>query len=175
MHVRAERPDDRKSIYDINAAAFGREDEAKLVDALREHALPFLSMVAENDGVILGHIVFTPVLVTEHTDLKMMGLGPVAVTPKRQRSGIGSLLVRTGLEACKSLGFGAVVVLGHPEYYPRFGFIPASRFGLDSEFDAPDEAFMALELDSGYLEDRSGTVIYHGAFRNENRNRNSEA
>lgn len=165
MQVRAEQQHDQASVYSVNVAAFEREGEAKLVDVLREKAHPNISLVAEEDGAILGHIMFTPVTVTGHPDAKIMGLGPVAVIPERQRSGIGTELVRVGLERCKELGFGAAIVLGHPTYYPRFGFVPASRFGLKCEFDVSDEVFMAIELSPGYLENISGTVKYHEAFR----------
>jgi putative acetyltransferase len=92
------------------------------------------------------------------------GLGPMAVRPAWQRQGIGSQLVREGLEECWRSGYEAVVVLGHPEYYPRFGFVPASRFGLRCEFEAPDEAFMALELRSGVLSAGGGVVRYASEF-----------
>ena len=93
-----------------------------------------------------------------------MGLAPMAVMPVRQRQGIGSTLIRDGLHACKRIGATAVVVLGHATYYPRFGFAPASRFGLKCQYDVPDEAFMAVEIESGALQDRGGTVTYHPAF-----------
>ena len=93
-----------------------------------------------------------------------MGLAPMAVLPGRQRQGIGSELVRAGLDECRRLGFGAIVVLGHAEYYPRFGFVPASKFGLKSEYDVPDDVFMALELIPGALRGRAGTIRYHPTF-----------
>lgn len=166
MLIRAEEERDRASINTVNTLAFDRSAEASLVDALREQAEPVVSLVVEEDGAVVGHIMFSPVLLTGHPNLRIMGLGPVAVTPKRQRSGIGSLLVRTGLEKCKALGFGAVVVLGHPDYYPRFGFVPASRSGIVCEYKVPEEAFMIVELQAGYLGSASGTVTYHSAFRN---------
>ncbi len=101
---------------------------------------------------------------SDHPDLEAMGLGPMAVMPDHQRQGIGSALVRAGIEHCKQLGCDAVVVLGHPEYYPRFGFTPASRFGIKSEYDVPEDVFMALELRPGTLKGRSGTMAYHPAF-----------
>lgn len=88
----------------------------------------------------------------------------MAVEPAHQLKGVGSALVRAGLERCKELGDGAVVVLGHPEYYPRFGFTPAARFGIRCEYDAPQEVFMATELTSGYLKNAQGTIRYHAAF-----------
>ncbi len=95
-----------------------------------------------------------------------MGLAPMAVAPEHQRKGIGSALVRAGLEQCKQLGFAAVVVLGHPEYYPRFGFSPSSRFGINSEYEVPEEVFMAMELQPGALSGKTGRVKYHAAFSN---------
>lgn len=94
-----------------------------------------------------------------------MGLAPMAVLPSHQRRGIGSALVRAGLQHCRQLGIGAVAVLGHPDYYPRFGFRPSTRFGISSEYDAPAEAFMVLELQEGYLAGRSGVIRFHPAFR----------
>jgi putative acetyltransferase len=88
----------------------------------------------------------------------------MSVTPERQREGIGSALVCAGLERCKEMGFVAAVVLGHPDYYPRFGFQPSSRFGIDSEYDVPEEVFMAMELQPGALDEKSGRVSYHSAF-----------
>ena len=93
-----------------------------------------------------------------------MGLAPMAVVPGKQRQGFGSALVRAGLEQVKELGFVAVVVLGHPGFYPRFGFVPSSRFGIDCEYDVPAEVFMALELQPESLGGRSGRVKYHAAF-----------
>jgi putative acetyltransferase len=95
----------------------------------------------------------------------MLGLAPVAVLPDYQRQGIGTLLIREGLKECVRSGFQAVVVLGHPDFYPRFGFIPASRKNLGCEYDVPDEVFMVLELESGALQDCGGTVKYRSEFR----------
>ena len=121
-------------------------------------------LIADDDDAIVGHILFSPVTLTAHPGLRIMGLAPMAVVPARQRQGIGSALIREGLEHCRRLGFGAVIVLGHAEYYPRFGFTPASRFGLGCEYDVPDEVFMALELYEGILQGKSGTIRYHPAF-----------
>ena len=101
---------------------------------------------------------------SNNSDLKVMGLTPMAVAPAHQRKGIGSALVRAGLEQCRKLDFDAVVVLGHPEYYPRFGFSPSSRFGVESEYDVPEEVFMALELRPNALSGRSAVARYHSAF-----------
>lgn len=148
----------------VNAAAFETSAESNLIDALREQAVPIVSLVADDNGVIVGHIMFSAVTLSGHPDLKVMGLGPMAVMPEHQRKGIGSALVRAGLEHCKRLGFVAVVVLGHAEYYPRFGFSPAARFGIRSEYDVPDDVFMAVELQPAALSGKTGTVKYHAAF-----------
>lgn len=148
----------------MNVSAFDTSAEADLVDALRESAQPLVSLVAERDGQIVGHIMFSPVTLAGHADAKLMGLAPMAVAPPHQRQGIGSLLVDAGLAQCGQLGFGAVVVLGHAAYYPRFGFVPASRFGLTCAYDVPDDVFMAVELQPDVLRDKTGTIRYHAAF-----------
>ena len=166
MLIRAERDTDHAAVHALNAAAFPTSAEADLVDALRREARPLVSLVAECDGTVVGHILFSPVSLENRPDLGIMGLAPMAVVPDHQRSGIGSALVRAGLAECRRLGFSAVVVLGHPEYYPRFGFSPSVRYGIRSEYDVPDEVFMALELVPGALREASGTVRYHPAFGN---------
>jgi putative acetyltransferase len=166
MEIRPEQAADIGAVRAVNRAAFETATEADLVDALREQAKPIVSLVADDDGSIVGHILFSPVTLSGHEELRIMGLAPMAVLPAVQRRGIGSALVRAGLESCRRLGCCALVVLGHPEYYPRFGFTPASRFGIGSEYEVPDEVFMALELEPGALHDRSGTIRYHPAFAN---------
>jgi putative acetyltransferase len=164
MNVRLELSSDRPAVRAVNQAAFDTRTEADLVDLLREQASPFISLVADDAGSIVGHVLFSPATLLGHPDVKMMGLAPMAVLPHHQRRGIGSGLVRAGLDACAALGSRAVIVLGHAEYYPRFGFRPASRFGLRCEYDVPDGVFMALELELGALAGRTGTVRYHRAF-----------
>jgi len=166
MRIRTEEEKDWPAVYAVNAAAFETLVEAKLVDALRQQARPIVSLVAENDEAVVGHIMFSPVSLTGHADAQLMGLGPMAVAPKHQRKGIGSALVPAGLEHCKQLGFGAVTVLGHPEFYPRFGFAPSSRFGIGCEYEVPEEVFMVMELQPEYLRGASGTIKYHAAFGN---------
>jgi putative acetyltransferase len=164
MRVRAEQEEDRAAVHAVNVSAFGTPLEANLVDALRDQAEPIVSLVAEDNGVIVGHILFSPVSLPGHPALKLAGLAPMAVAPEHQRKGIGSALVRAGLADCRRLGFGAVVVLGHPGYYPRFGFSPSARFGIACEYEVPEDAFMVVELESGFLRHASGTVRYHAAF-----------
>ncbi len=164
MIIRDEENMDLAAIHAVNAAAFPTPAEAILVDALRELAHPLVSLVAVDGETVVGHIMFTPVSLSGHSDLSIMGLAPMAVAPGKQRRGVGSALVRAGLERCRQLLVGGVVVLGHPEYYPRFGFLPATRFSLVSEYEVPEEAFLALELRAGYFEGVSGTIRYHAAF-----------
>lgn len=162
--IRAEEARDREAVHRVHAAAFPTPFEADLVDVLRERADPIVSLVAERDGAVVGHVLFTPVTLAGHPDLALMGLAPMAVRPEHQRSGVGSALVRAGLERCVRGGFDGAVVLGHAEYYPRFGFVPASRFGIDSAYDVPDDVFMARELRPGALQGRGGRIAYHAAF-----------
>jgi putative acetyltransferase len=162
--IRDEKQKDRVAVHAVNVSAFETPAETDLVDALRKQAHSVVSLVAVKGRIIVGHIMFSPVSLSGHPGLKIMGLAPMAVAPEHQHKGIGSALVRAGLERCKQLGFGAVVVLGHPGYYPRFDFAPSTRFGIKSEYEMPEEAFMVLELLPGYLRDASGTIKYHAAF-----------
>lgn len=166
MRIRPETPADVDAIRAVNRAAFGTLVEADLVDALRLEASPIISLVADDGGVVIGHVMFSPVSVDASASdaSTLMGLAPVAVLPERQRGGIGGALIREGLAACRLRGVAAVVLVGMPEYYPRFGFVPASRFGLTCEYDVPDDVFMALELEAGALAGRRGLVRYHPAF-----------
>jgi len=164
MHVRAERERDRDAVRAVNEAAFGRSAEARLVAVLRAQADPLVSLVAESEGAIVGHIMFSPVVLPEHPERRVMGLAPLAVAPGQQHRGIGSALVMAGLERCRGLGAGAVVVLGEPGYYRRFGFSPAGGFGIACEYDVPPEAFMAVEVEPGHLRGASGKARYHPAF-----------
>jgi putative acetyltransferase len=164
VRVRPEAHADIDAIRDVHRRAFGGALEAALVDALRQQAHPLVSLVAVVAGTVVGHVLFSPVTLSSEPELSLMGLAPMAVLPSHQRRGAGSALVRAGLEACHRLGRVGVVVLGHPAYYPRFGFEPASAFGLTSEYDVADEVFMAVELETGALRGKTGTVRYHPAF-----------
>lgn len=162
--VRTERSSDAKAVWTINERAFGRPDEAALVDALRETP-GAISLVAVIEDRVVGHILFTPVRIDGPSGpISAAGLAPMAVLPAHQRQGIGSALVRAGLDACRRHGYKAVVVLGHPTFYPRFGFTPAAAMGLTCEWPAPPEAFMALELDAGALAGATGVVRYRPEF-----------
>ena len=164
MTVRPETPADAAAVRRVTVAAFGQPDEADLVDRIRARAPGYLALVAEDGGEVVGHIAFSAVRVDGAPGLRAVGLAPMAVAPERQRGGVGSALVEAGLAACRAAGVEAVVVLGHPAYYPRFGFAPARAFGLRDEYGAPPEAFMALELVPGALAEAAGTVRYDPAL-----------
>lgn len=144
--------------------AFDTATEANLVNALRNTDIEIISLVAEVNGDIIGHILFSPVTLTKHINLKIAGLAPMAVLPAWQNKGIGTQLVNEGLKKCIDAGYEAVVVLGHPNYYPRFGFTPAVHFDIHTEYDVPTDVFMLLELKKGVLENISGTIKYHSIF-----------
>lgn len=164
MLVRPEKESDWDAVQAVNVSAFETQSEANLVDALRDQVQLVVSLVAEENGEVIGHIMFSPVSLLGHPELRIMGLAPMAVSPKHQRQGVGAALVLAGIDICKQLGFGAIVVLGYPEYYTRFGFLPSSRFGLGCEYQVPEEVFMAMELQPGYLRDAVGTIKYHATF-----------
>lgn len=168
--IRPERVEDYGVIAEVNRLAFGQENEARLVEAIR--AAPefdsALSLVAIRNDRIVGHILFSRIAIeSEWESHPALALAPMAVLPKYQRQGIGSDLVRTGLDTCRRLEHGVVVVLGHPEYYPRFGFERASTFDIEAPFEVPDEAFMAFALKAGKLEGTRGVIRYPLAFRTE--------
>jgi putative acetyltransferase len=137
--------------------------EARIVDALRGSP-DSISLVATVDQRVVGHILFTPVTVEPPARIRVAGLAPMAVRPEFQRAGIGSELVRAGLQECRRRGYAAVVVVGHPEYYPRLGFLPADTWGLKYVDPVPREVFMAVELDSGALTGCSGIVRFRPEF-----------
>ena len=167
MVIRTETKSDHRVVRKINKSAFGQDDEANLVDALRNDPafIHELSLVAEMDGVIVGHILFTRIrIVSDDKEYPSLALAPMSVLPAYQNQGIGSALVRAGLEKCRDMGFGSVIVLGHKDYYPRFGFKPASMWGITAPFDVADDVFMALELSENSLDGVSGTVQYAASF-----------
>ncbi len=163
--IRPETPENKAMIRHVNEEAFGDTGEAGLVEKLRSRQAIILSLVAIDGDRVIGHILFSPVTVeSESQSFSAVGLGPMAVLPLHQKKGVGSELVRAGLEECRRLGHEIVVVLGHPDYYPRFGFVPASTYGIRCEYDVPNEVFMVLELREGALSGRSGTVKYQPEF-----------
>jgi putative acetyltransferase len=163
VEVRGERPGDHAAIHEVNRLAFGGDDEARLVDALRAGGHVRLSLVAEDAGRVVGHVLFSDLPIeSRQGTVPALALAPLAVLPARQRQGVGSLLVREGLRACARQGHRIVVVLGHPGYYPRFGFSAALARPLKSPFSG--EAWMALELVPGALAGVAGEVRYPPPF-----------
>jgi putative acetyltransferase len=161
--LRAERTEDGEAVREVNRQAFGREDEARLVDAIRDGGYARVSLVAEESGRVVGHILFSDLpIVTQAGTLHALALAPLAVLPERQRQGIGSRLVRQGLRACAEAGHRVAIVLGHPAYYPGFGFSAQLVERLKAPFSGP--AFMALELVPGALENVTGEVCYPPPF-----------
>lgn len=154
-------------IYQVLTAAFGRTNEAELVNKIRNspNFIPELSIVAIQDRNLVGHILFSPITIeTNEQKSSALALAPLAVIPTHQNQGIGSQLVQTGLSMCCDLGHEIVIVLGHPQYYRRFGFQTASQFGISAPFSVPEEAFMVLELKPGALVNIKGTVSYPAYF-----------
>jgi putative acetyltransferase len=157
--IRPETATDHEAIRQVNLLAFGQEAEGELVDMLREQGYVRLSLVAERDSKIVGHILFSAIQIGAEDAL---ALAPMAVVPDHQRRGIGSALIQTGLEQCRQAGHRIVIVLGHPDYYPRFGFLPELAAPLKSKYAG--EAFMALELVPGALDGVTGEVKYPPPF-----------
>lgn len=169
IHIRPEQDKDYEKITKVNIEAFGQVNEAELVETLRmsEDFIPELSLVAIRDGEVVGHILFSPVEIeTPDGYVPVLTLAPMAVLPAFQNQVIGSKLVKRGLEECKRLGYKIVVVIGHPNYYPRFGFVSASEKGLKASLKDPKEAFMVIELELGALEGVRGIVRFPKAFSN---------
>ena len=157
---------DEEQIHVVNAHAFGQPAEANIVDALRKNCLEGVSLVALDGDKIVGHILFTPAVIeAEGKEIVGMGLAPMAVLPECQRQGIGSKLIRAGLDEMQKTKPPFVIVLGHPEYYPRFGFVRASRYGIFSQYpNVPDDAFMILVYDESALAGVSGVGKYRAEF-----------
>ncbi|HML05183.1 MAG TPA: N-acetyltransferase [Methanobacterium sp.] len=167
MIIRHEKKSDYSTIYEINKLAFNGENESKLIQTLRksENFNKNLSLVAVNGEKIVGHILFTPITIeTKEKSFLALALAPLAVHPEFQNQGIGSLLIKQGLNACKRLKYGIIIVIGHPKYYPRFGFIPAINKGLKVLFEVREEAFLVKENISGSLNGVEGTVKYPQPF-----------
>ncbi|WP_392531529.1 GNAT family N-acetyltransferase [Nostoc sp. C117] len=165
MNIRCETLTDYPAIAEVNTLAFGQENEAKLVEVIRpcDGYIPELSLVAEIEGVVVGHILFSYIDLVGEQTLQILGLAPLAVRPEFQRQGIGSALMKAGLEIADSKKETIVIVLGHPEFYTRFGFQPSVVYGIESPFPVPEEFFMVKPLQS-YQESYKGKVVYPPAF-----------
>ena len=166
IHIRKETVQDIAAIRRVNRLAFGRPQEARIVDRVRANCRAILSLVAQDGTRVLGHILFSPVVIRSGArTLRGMGLAPMAVLPDQQGRGIGSRLVIAGLGHLLRRRCPFVIVLGHPGYYPRFGFDRAGRIGIRSEWEVQDEAFMILPLDPSALRGISGLAQFRPEFK----------
>jgi putative acetyltransferase len=159
--IRGERTADVAAIREIHRRAFGQEQEGAIVDALRANGAAQLSLVAADGDRVVGHVIYSPAHIG---DVVGAALGPMAVLPECQRQGIGSQLVKAGTGQLREAGCPFIVVVGHPAFYPRFGFTPARRFGLSCEWPVPDEIFMALILDEARMRGVTGVAAYRPEF-----------
>lgn len=169
MIIRTETEKDFKEVYKLNYEAFGnREDEAKLVERIRrsEEFIPELSIVAEIENEIVGHLLLSKAVIENDEQLStVIVLAPVAVKSDRQKQGIGSRMIEEGISRCRVLGFNIILLIGHPSYYPRFGFQPARKYGLElKQFKVPDEVFMVFEVKAEALQKIKGELKYPKAF-----------
>lgn len=168
MIIRPEKKEDYKAIHKVNELAFGGGAEADLIGDLRktDSFIPELSLVAIKNDEVIGHILFSPIVIKSKKRVtSALALAPMAVHPESQNKGVGTKLAVKGLEDCRRLGHSIVVVIGHPGYYPRFGFLPARERGFEVPFPVPDEAFMVLELVPGALKAAQGKIIYPPPFQ----------
>ncbi|WP_435154324.1 GNAT family N-acetyltransferase [Haladaptatus sp. DFWS20] len=167
INVSVEDSTDTEAIRAVVTAAFGRSDEADLVDVLRESSAycSNISLVAHLDGDIVGYVMFAEVTLDKALEKEALVLAPLAVDPDYQRTGVGSRLVRVGLEIARGAGYELVFLHGDPDYYERFGFTSAIDAGFDNPFDMPDEGFQVCDLTGGTLGDVAGTLTYPEPFR----------
>jgi putative acetyltransferase len=165
INIRCEKLSDYTVIAEVNTLAFGQENEAKLVDKIRcsDRYIPELSLVAEVENVVVGHILFSYIDLVGEETLQVLGLAPLAVHPQFQRQGIGSTLIKVGLEIAEANKEAIVIVLGHPEFYTRFGFQPSVVYEIESPFPVPEDVFMVKLLQS-YQKTYKGKVIYPSTF-----------
>lgn len=167
--LRQEKETDFTEVFEVNKFAFEKENEAKLVDALRNNSkvfIPELSIVAVKNNKIVGHILFTKIKIKDKKENlnESLALAPIAIIPEFQKKGIGTKLIKKGLEVAKDLGFKSVIVLGHEHYYPKFGFEPAEKWDIKPSFKVNPNVFMCIELVKDGLKNISGTVIYPKEF-----------
>ncbi len=165
VEIREEQRGDIEAIYEVNSAAFPTEAEADLVNALRAAGALLLSLVAVDNGKVVGHIAFSPVEIrSDRGVVETVGLAPLAVLPEYQRKGFGSRLIVRGLQELEAADYKTIFVLGEPHYYQRFGFVPAAKYRIRWEHEAPREAFMVKELLSGALNGVTGVVRFRPEF-----------
>jgi putative acetyltransferase len=161
IEIRPEEAGDIAAIREVNRRAFGQDQEARIVDALRSNGAAQLSLVAIKQDRVIGHIMYSPLRIG---GLCGAALGPMAVAPEEQRQGIGTKLVKAGNDLLARSGCPCIVVVGHPDFYPRFGFTPARAHGIVCEWEVPDDAFMLLVLDEATMAGVSGVAVYRPEF-----------
>ena len=161
IEIREERVEDIAAIRDVNNRAFDQDHEGRIVDALRSNGAALLSLVATVDGQVVGHIIYSPITVGEVTGA---ALGPMAVAPEYQGQGIGSKLAQAGNLKLRDAGWPFIIVIGHANYYPRFGFKPARPYGITCEWEVPEDVFMVLVLDQEKMSGVSGLAKYRREF-----------
>jgi putative acetyltransferase len=166
IEIREEKAEDYDAVREINDIAFGKVEEGRIVDKIREACEEIISLVAVEGEKVVGHIFFSPTEITHNgKTIKGMGLAPMAVHTEYQNKGIGSLLVNEGIIRVKETSYPFIIVLGHDKYYPRFGFETASMYGIKPQWDGvPDEAFMIMILDKEYMAGVSGVAKYRKEF-----------
>lgn len=166
MNIRPEKRSDYQAIAEVNRLAFERENEAQLVEKIRrsERYIPQLSLVAELDRTVIGHIMFSCVDLVDEETKQVLLLAPLAVKPKFQNRGIGSKLVRVGLESAEAIKEPLILVLGHSNFYSRFGFMPSKHYQIEPPFPVPEEVFMIKPL-KNYRQYYRGKVILPLAFK----------
>ncbi len=167
--IREEKEKDYKAIYEVTRIAFGQENESRLIDRIRisGNFVPQLSLVAEIDNKVVGHILLSRIRIISSNIFETLALSPMSVIPELQNLGIGSELVKKALKKAKELGFDSIIVIGHKDFYPRFGFKRASRWKIKCSFNVSDESFMAIELTDNALKSKAGTVQYPDEFIDE--------
>jgi putative acetyltransferase len=162
IEIREERPDDIAAVRDVNRRAFGQDQESNIVDALRANGAALLSLVATVNDRVVGYIMYSPAIIDD--SIRGAALGPMAVLPECHRQGIGSKLIEAGNRKLKNAGCPFIIVVGHADYYPRFGFRRASEHGIKCEWDVPDDVFMLLVLDEAKMKGVSGLAKYRHEF-----------
>lgn len=164
--IRPEAPQDIDAVTDVVTQAFGQSQEATLTKRLRESGDTTLALVAELDGKIVGHILFSPARIDGHDDVVGAALGPLSVHPDYQKTGVGAALTYAGLAALRHAQVPFSMLLGHVDYYPRFGYQPASELGISSIYGDVGPAFMVIVLDAEQMAGVAGLAHFHDAFNN---------
>lgn len=165
--IRKETPDDYLQVARLLEMAFCQKNEAMLVEKLRRNKKynPMLSLVADYNGYVMGHVLFFPIVIkTEDSETESLALAPLSVSPEFQKMGVGGRLIQHGMKTAQAIGYGSAIVLGHPKYYLRFGFVPAIKWNIKAPFEVPEDDLMAIEFEQGALKNAAGIVEYPDEF-----------